>query len=511
MILENGVIRTMDPSLPTARALAIAGAYVAGGVGVHETALASPEAVDLGGRCVLPGFTDSHVHFPTWSLAQRQVKLDGCGSLDEALARVREGELVPGRWLRGYGWRDGDWNPRTEPTKEALDAVTGETPTIMISKDYHSAWLNSAALAAAGGDLDVAGGVVERDERGEPTGVLREESAWRFRDRYVLTTEDEWVEATRGGIKLASSRGVTAIHDKDGWLGAPGIFQRLRDEGNLSLRVWGSIPHDLLDDAAALSLRSGFGDELLRIGYLKCFMDGTLGSQTALLTDGTGVEITSRAELEEIVRRGSERGWPVGVHAIGDQANRNALDAFEATRDAWEPKGLRQRIEHAQCLTAEDLPRFAELGVACSVQFSHAPSDRDLADRLWPDRIDGTYAFRSLLDSGAVVANGSDAPVEELEPLAGIAAGVLRSIDERPAWRPEEALTVEQALHATCVAPAWLSGDERRRGRLLPGMLADLVVLDRDPVTSAPEELRELQVVATMVGGRWVHNPPPWG
>ena len=510
MILENGVVRTMDTSLPTAGALAIAGTYVAGGVGVHETALASPEVVNLGRRCVLPGFTDAHVHFPTWSLAQTQMKLDGCASLDEALARVRAAEVVPGRWLRGYGWRDGDWDPRIEPTKEALDAVTGETPTIMISKDYHSAWLNSAALAAAGGDLEVAGGVVERDEHGEPTGVLREESAWRFRDRYVLTTEDEWVEATRAGVKLANARGVTAIHDKDGWLGAPGIFQRLHDESNLSLRVWGSIPHHLLEDAAALSLRSGFGDEFLRIGYLKCFMDGTLGSQTALLTDGTGVEITSREELEEIVRRGAERGWPVAVHAIGDQANRNALDAFEATRDAWEPKGLRQRIEHAQCLTPEDLPRFAALGVACSVQFSHAPSDRDLADRLWVDRLDGTYAFRSLLESGAVVANGSDAPVEELEPLAGIAAGVLRSIDERPAWRPEEALTVEQALHATCVAPAWLSRDERRRGKLLPGYLADLVVLDRDPVTCEPEELRDLQVVATMVGGRWMHNPPPW-
>jgi predicted amidohydrolase YtcJ len=510
VILENGIIRTLEPSLPTSRALAIAGAYVAGGVGVHETALASPEVVNLGGRCVLPGFIDSHVHFPTWSLAQRQVKLDGCESLDQALARVRDAEVVPGRWLRGYGWRDGDWNPSVEPTKEALDSVTGETPTIMISKDYHSAWLNSAALAAAGGDLDVHGGVVEREAHGEPTGILREESAWRFRDRYVLTTEDEWVEATRAGIKLAGSRGVTAINDKDGWLGAPGIFQRLRDEGHLSLRVWGSIPHERLDGAAALSLHSGFGDDFLRIGYLKCFMDGTLGSQTALLTDGSGVEITSRQELEEIVRRAAERGWPVGVHAIGDRANRNALDAFEATRDAWQPKGLRQRVEHAQCLTPEDLPRFAGLGVACSVQFSHAPSDRDLADRLWADRIEGTYAFRSLLESGAVVANGSDAPVEELEPLAGIAAGVLRSIDGRPAWRPEETLTVEQALHATCVAPAWLSGDERRRGKLLPGYLADLVVLDRDPITCEPEELREVEVVATMVGGRWVHNPPPW-
>jgi hypothetical protein len=510
VILENGVIRTLDPALPLSRALAIAGDRVAGGVGVHETALASPETVNLGGRCVLPAFTDSHVHFPTWSLAQRQVKLDGCGSLDEALARVREAEVPPGRWLRGYGWRDGDWTPRTEPTKAALDEVTGETPAILISKDYHSVWLNSAALAAAGGDLDVAGGVVERDQRGEPTGVLREESAWRFRDRYVETTADEWVEATRAGIRLANARGVGAIHDKDGWLGSPGIFQRLRDEGSLSLRVWGSLPHEAVEHARGLALRSGFGDEYLRIGYLKCFMDGTLGSQTAWLSDGSGVRITSGEELREIVRRGAEAGWPVGVHAIGDGANREALDAFEATRELWQPLGLRHRIEHAQCLTPEDVPRFAELGIACSVQFSHAPSDRDLAERLWADRLEGTYAFRTLLESGALLANGSDAPVEELDPLAGIAAGVLRTIDERPAWRPQEALTVEQALHAQIVAPAWLSGDERRRGRLLPGFLADLVVLDRDPLAIEPEELREVQVVATMVGGRWVHNPPPW-
>jgi len=510
VILENGLIRTLDPSLPTSRALAIAGPNVAGGVGVHESALASPETIDLGGRCVLPAFTDAHVHFPTWALAQKQIKLDGCDSLDEALARVAAAEAKPGRWLRGYGWRDGDWSPPSEPTKEALDAVTGETPAIFISKDYHSVWLNSAALAHAGGDLEVDGGVVERDVRGEPTGVLREEAAWRFRDRYVETTQDEWVEATRAGIALANARGVCAIHDKDGWLGAPGIFQRIREEGNLSLRVWGSIPHGLVEHASELSLRSGFGDEFLRIGYLKCFMDGTLGSQTALMTDGTGVEITSREELEEVIRKGAEAGWPVSVHAIGDQANRNALDAFEATKDAWQPAGLRHRIEHAQCLTPEDVPRFAELGIACSVQFTHAPSDRDLAERFWPDRLGGTYSFRSLLESGALVANGSDAPVEELDPIAGLSAGVTRSIDDRSAWRPEETLTVEQALHAICVAPTFLSGDERRRGRLLPGLAADLVVLDRDPFTVEPEELSELQVVATMVAGRWVHNRPPW-
>jgi predicted amidohydrolase YtcJ len=261
-----------------------------------------------------------------------------------------------------------------------------------------------------------------------------------------------------------------------------------------------------LDELEALDFTAGLGDEWLRAGYLKAFMDGTLGSQTALMLDGSGVEITTREELEDVIRRGARIGWPVAVHAIGDRANRNALDAFEATRDEWEPKGLRHRIEHGQCLAPEDLPRFAELGVAVSVQFSHAPSDRDLADRFWPGQADGTYAFRSLLESGATVANGSDAPIEELEPLAGIRAGVLRTIDERPAWHPEQAVTVEQALHATCVTPAWLTGDEKRRGKLLPGFLADLVVLSTDPA----EDLAGCEVVATMAGGRWVHNPPPW-
>jgi predicted amidohydrolase YtcJ len=257
-------------------------------------------------------------------------------------------------------------------------------------------------------------------------------------------------------------------------------------------------------------VRSGFGGTLLRLGYLKAFMDGTLGSETARLLDGSGVQITSREELEEHIRKGAQAGLPVAVHAIGDLANREALDAFEATREAWEPLGLRHRIEHAQLLTDEDVPRFAELGVAASVQFSHAPSDRDLADRIWRDTTSRPYAYRSLLDSGAVLANGSDAPIEELDPLAGIRAGVLRTLEDRDAWRPEEAVSVEEALVATTRAPAWVACDEHRRGKLVPGFVADLVVLDRDPLACEPEELREVQVVATMLGGTWTHNPPPW-
>ena len=512
MILENGVIRTMDTSLPTARGLAIAGEWIAGGVGTHETALASPERIDLAGRCVLPGFTDSHVHFPTWAIAQREVRLEDTRSLDEALARVRAAfrDVRPGTWLLGRGWRSGDWQPPVDPTKELLDEIAGDTPVALMARDSHSVWLNSAALDRANGDLQVPGGVVELDEGGEPTGVLREESCWHFRDAYIETTDDEYMEAMRGAIKLANARGVAAVHDKDGWLGALRFWQRLESEGALTLRVWQSLPAEKADELGALGIASGFGNTRLRLGYLKVFMDGTLGSQTARLLDGSGVEITSRAEFANLIRHAARAGFPVAVHAIGDQANRDALDAFEETRGEWQRLGLRQRVEHAQLLAPEDLGRFAQLGVAASVQFSHAPSDRDLADRLWAGKTENAYAFRSLWDSGALVVNGSDAPIEELDPLAGICAGVLRTLDERAAWHPEQALTVEQALQASTVNPAWLAGDERRRGKLLPGYYADLVVLDRDPVTSAPDELPEVTVVATMLGGTWVHNPPPW-
>jgi predicted amidohydrolase YtcJ len=508
VIITGGTIRTLDPSLPTASALAIAGDRVVGGVGTHELALPSPDRLDLRGRCVVPGFSDAHVHFPTWAIARRQVRLEGCASLGEALARVAAAP-VGDDWLVGYGWRSGEWADGREPTRHDLDAVLGDRPVALWSKDVHSLWLSSAALARAGGDLAVPGGVVELDERGEPAGVLREESAWRFR-RHVAVSDDQYLEAMREGIAVAHSRGVTAVHDKDGWLGAVRLWQRLHADGRLSLRVWQSLPYERLDELTALGLRAGIGDDFLRIGYLKAFMDGALGSGTAWMLDGSGVPITSSEQLADIVRRASAAGWPVAVHAIGDRANREALDAFEATRADWAPRGLRHRIEHAQLVAPEDIPRYAQLGVACSVQLSHGPSDRDLAERHWAGKLDGAYAFRSLLDSGAVVANGSDAPIEELDPLLGVRAGVLRTLDGRDGWRMQEALTVGQALHATTVAPAWLTGEERRRGTLVPGRLADLVVLDRDPILCPLDELEAVKVVATMVGGRWAHNPPPW-
>jgi predicted amidohydrolase YtcJ len=472
VLLTGGVIRTMDPERPVVEALAIEDGRIA--------ARGGGERIDLAGRCVVPGFTDSHAHFPTWALMRRRLRLEDCATIAEAVERVGEAaaRVAPGDWLLGYGWRGADWE--REPTAADLDAVVGGVPTALWSKDYHTLWVSSAADAS---------------------GVLRESEAWEFRDRHIPVPADEYVDAMLEAIPLAHARGVTAVHDKDGWLGALGLWQRVRARGALTLRVWQSLPGDRLDELERLGLRSGLGDAFLRAGYLKLFMDGTLGSGTATMLSGGGIELTSRDELERIVRRAARAGWPVAVHAIGDRANREALDAFAATRDEWAPRGLRQRIEHAQHLSADDVARFGELGVAVSAQFTHATSDRDVVDRRLPGDDVRSYAFGSLWESGALIANGSDAPIEELDPLAGIVAGALRTSDDRPAWRPHDALTVVQALRATTVNPAWLAGDEHRRGMLVPGHDADLVVLDRDPVT---DDVAATRVVATMVAGRWV-------
>ncbi len=511
MILENGLIKTLDPALPTARALAIAGDRIAGGVGVHEHALPTPERVDLGERCVVPGFVDAHTHFLSWALAQSMLDLEGTRSLDDALGRVADAvsALRSGGWLVGRGWREGDWTQGHEPDRHALDGVAAGAPVALSSKDGHSLWLSSAAIDEAAIALDELGAVVERDASGEPTGVLRQEAAWAFLARAVRVSDEQAREAMGRALRLANARGVTAVHDQDGARGILAHWQTLHAERRLSVRVWQTLPASELSYLAALGLRSGFGDDMLRLGHLKVFMDGALGSATANLIGAGGVELTSASELEQIARDAARAGWPLSIHAIGDQANRDALDALERARDVWEPLGLRHRIEHAQLVDEADLGRFARLGIGCSVQFSHAPSDRELAEKQWTGRLEGAYAYASLAASGALLANGSDAPVEELDPIAGLRAGVVRTLDEREPWRVDEALSPLQALAATTVGPAWLERAEHGRGRLVPGALADLVVLNTEPTDRALAN-DEVEVVATMLAGRWVHGPPPW-
>ena len=514
LLLRGGSVRTLDPARPEAAALVIRGDRIAAVLDDPADGPARARRIDLDGGCVLPGFTDAHVHFPSWALARGQLQLTRVRSLPEALARVAEAAAgrPRGAWLRGGGWRDELWPSEDRPDRWALDAVTAHLPVALRSQDGHSLWLNSAALAIAGEDLETPGGVVERDPAGEPTGILREEAAWRFQARFAAGSE-EVLGAMKAALPAVAAAGVVALHDKDGGRGAPQHFATLRDAGELTVRVWQSLPAEGLDALMALAVDAGVpvasprhpaAGELVRIGYVKAFMDGTLGSRTARLLDGSGIEITSSEALAEIIRRAASAGLPVAVHAIGDRANREALDAFAATEAIWRPLGLRHRIEHAQCVHADDLPRFAQLGITASVQYSHATSDQDLVERIWGARGAHSYPYRSLLDAGTRLAAGSDAPVEPLDPVAGLRAAVYRTIGDRPPWRPEQAIELTAALGSFTREPAWLERAEDSRGMLRAGLAADLIVLDRDPVA----DLGLARVKATMLAGRWLLAPP---
>jgi predicted amidohydrolase YtcJ len=483
LVLHGGPVRTMDPAHPVGRALVLAGDRIEAVLDDPADAPRGAERIDLAGGCVLPAFTDAHVHFPSWALARRELDLLGARSVADAAARVAA-RAPSGGWVRGRGWREGLWPPGDVPSASALRA---DVPVMLRAHDGHSLWVNGPALALAEGDLETPGGVVERHGDGTPTGILREEAAWRFELRFA-PQRGEVLAAMRAALPAVAAAGVVALHDKDGDREAPALFAAL---GPLPFAVWQSIPAHRLDA------------EHDRADYVKAFMDGTLGSRTARLLDGSGVEITSTAGLAEIIQRAAAFRLPVAVHAIGDQANRDALDAFAATADTWRPLGLRPRIEHAQCVHPEDVPRFAALRVTASVQYTHATSDRDLADRLWGERAAHSYPYGALLAAGARLAGGSDAPVEPLDPLAGLRAAVLRTDGARPPWRAEHAIGLDAALASFTAVPAWLEGAEGRRGTLRAGLAADLVVLDRDPFA----DLVGARVAGTMRAGAWLIPP----
>lgn len=538
MILDNANVLTMDPALPRAKALAIAGGRVLGGVDSREDAIASHahERVDLRGRTVVPGLVESHCHFRGWALARHRLQLGEATSLDGVLDRVRmhaaaghEVEELPGvprpvsprqadEWVLGGGWAD-EVVAGGADVGILLDEAAGGRPAALHSRDGHALWTTATALARLGlelDDLQVTGGVVERDAAGRFTGVLREESAWLVRRRLPDDDLDMRVLAT--AMREAARRGVTSLHDMDG-AAALRAWRRLEDERGLAIRVWVHLLADDLEHVEALGLGAGWGSERLAIGALKLFADGTLGSGTALLYEPElprageqpreGVAVLSQDALRRYARRAGAAGLPLAVHAIGDRAVGDVLDALEATQEHWSHLPMRPRIEHAQLARPDDLARAARLGVAIAVQPAMLVSDRDEADARWGDRTAHAYAYRSMVDAGCGILLGSDAPIEELHPLAAMHAAVVRDGGahglgpRRGAWHPEQSIDPETALLASTAWPADATGVGDRLGRLVPGRLADLVVLSDDPLTTP---LADLEVVATMVGGRWTHG-----
>lgn len=443
---------------------------------------------DAAGRTVLPGLWDHHVHFTQWVIGQKRIDLSGAGSAAETLQLVSDAvqKNDAGTRLTGFGFRDGLWPE--PPTLAGLDAATGEVPTVLVSADLHCMWINSAAQRQLGASTDTS-------------GLLRETESFAVLERLdsaaELTTEDY-----RRAVAAAAARGVVGVVDFENDDNAALWPQRVA-AGVDSLRVEISAWPDKLEGVIERGLQTGDvldPSGLITMGPLKVIVDGSLNTRTAWCWDPypgleaghphpCGVAAVPIEELARLLRRVQAAGISAAVHAIGDRANTEVLDTFERL-------GLTGRIEHAQLLRAADIPRFAQLGLEASVQPEHAMDDRDVAEAYWQDRTAGAFALRSLQQAGAGLRLGSDAPVSPLDPWAQISAAVTRSRDGRDAWHPEQAIDV-----ATAVAASTRTGLS-----LSPGDPADLILVDTDPLTAPPQQLRSMEVAATMLAGRFTHS-----
>jgi predicted amidohydrolase YtcJ len=523
-LLYNGAIRTLDPAAPEVSALAIRGGRVlatGSDAAMRErlAGLGNDQQINLEGRHVLPGLTDAHLHFEWYALGLSNVNAE-TATLAECLDRVaaQAARTPPGRWVTGMGWNQNVWGGAF-PTAADLDRVAPDHPVMLRAKSGHAAWANSLALRRANvnaGTAEPARGEIQRGPGGQPTGIFFEDAIDLVAHQIPEETADEVATAMLAAQQNAWRVGLTGIHDYDGRRSFT-AFQLLKERGQLGLRVVKQIKVRHLTEAIGLGLRSGFGDDWLRIGNIKVFLDGALGPRTALMTepyegepDNRGITVTDKEELYEFATQAAANGLAMTVHAIGDKANHDLLDVYTTIRGeerARRQPPLRHRCEHVQLLHPDDYRRLGQLNVIASMQPIHATSDMDMADRYWGARSVGAYAWRTQLEAGAVLAFGSDCPVEDFNPFWGIHAAVTRRrADGRPGpdgWYPEQRLSVDEALRGFTLGAAYAGYAENRLGSLAAGRVADLIVVDRDIFRVDPMAIAETQVLGTLVGGEW--------
>lgn len=528
-IIYNGNIRTLDEREGRVNALAIAqGRVIACGTDDAILALETPDTIkeNLQGQTVIPGLTDAHLHWRWTARALQEVDVFEVPSRQVALERVQQrvANIPRDEWVTGHGWSQEFWPNKSFPTAVELDRVSPNNPVFLRAKSGHAAWVNTQALKRAGVTADTPdpeGGHIGRDEHGEPNGILYE-TAMQIVGQHVPEPGVEQIaEQMKQAQKLALAAGLTGFHDFDG---PDCLFalQLLRERGELALRVVKNINDDWIDHAHALGLRWGFGDDWIRLGGLKIFADGALGPRTALMVDpyegepeNYGIVVTDKEEMQQLVSKASRLGFPATIHAIGDRAVHDVLDVYNTVRAEENQRGetpeqRRHRIEHVQIIHPDDIDRLAELKIIASMQPIHATSDYPMADAYWGERSQYAYNPRMQLDRGVVVAFGSDSPVDPFEPLNGIYAAVTRRRpDGSPGpdgWYAEARVSVAEAVRGWTFGPAYAAGMEDRLGKLAPGYLADLVVLDRDLFRIPHDEILDVGVVATMVNGQWRHG-----
>ncbi|HEX6315054.1 MAG TPA: amidohydrolase [Gemmatimonadaceae bacterium] len=516
LAIVNARVWTADSTRPWAEAVAINGdTIVALGSSAEIRKLRAARVIDARGGMVTPGFIDAHVHFVTGGFRLSSVQLRDARTPEEFVRRIREfAATVPaGTWITGGDWDHEQWGG-TLPERAWIDSITPEHPVWVNRLDGHMALANSVALRAGRVTRetgDVAGGEIVRGANGEPTGILKD-NAQSLVDRVIPEAPEVLQDrALDTAMTYVASHGVTSVHNMGSWWELA-IFERARAAGRLRTRIYAAVPLATWEQLRDTVQARGTGDEWLRIGALKGFVDGSLGSHTAAMlepfTDAPrdrGLFVNTPEDLYRWTSGADKVGLHVMIHAIGDRAIRTLLDTYERVARENGPRDRRFRMEHAQHIAPADIARFGALGVIASMQPYHAIDDGRWADKvIGAERARGTYAFRSLLDAGATLAFGSDWFVAPPTPLEGIYAAVTRrTLDDRNpgGWVPEQKITVEEALRAYTVGSATASFDEARRGSLKPGKLADLVLIDRDLTTISPESIREARVLLTVVGG----------
>ena len=527
--IVNARIWTGDAAQPWAQALVIDGATLAL-VGTNEDARKTnaEKVVDAGGRLIVPGFTDAHVHFLQGGSSLASVQLRDASTREEFVARIKAfAATVPaGTWITGGNWDHSLWGGEL-PTREWIDAVTPDHPVWINRLDGHMSLANSVTLRLAGitrATKDIAGGAIVRDRNGEPTGVLKDNAMAPVDAAMPEPSAEMQDRALQAAMKYVNEQGVTTVHNM-GTFGDLDVFARAAKTNALTTRIYAVTPLDQwekLRDAVTAKTYGGAdgrGDEWLRVGGLKGFMDGSLGSHTAAFDEpfadapkDRGLLLNPPEKMYEWISGADKAGLHVMVHAIGDRAIGMLLDIFERVGKENGARDRRFRVEHTQHPRERDIPRFAQLDVTASMQPYHAIDDGRWAEQFIGKRIATTYAFRSLLDAKARLAFGSDWFVAPATPLEGIYAAVTRrTIDDKnpDGWVPAQKITVEEALRAYTANGAYASFDESRKGTLAAGKLADLVVIDRDLFNIPPEEIRNAKVVTTVAGGKVVSGAWP--
>ena len=527
LVVVNATVYTVDEAHPRASAFAVRNGrivFVGSDREARMLAVSSTRVVDARGNVVIPGMVDAHAHLLGLGNSLRNVQLAGSATYDEVIARVveRSKSTRPGEWIVGRGWDQNLWPDKKFPTHDALSRALPNNPVVLTRIDGHAMVANAMAIRAAGvtaSTRDPDGGRIERNADGSPAGVFVDNAQGLVSRAIPAATKAQVREAILAAIAEASKWGLTGIHDAGASRRTIDIYESLAREGRYNLRNYVMVSGDSANVRHYLGVgpRSALYDGRIWIRSFKLYADGALGSRGAALLasysddpGNTGLLVTPPADLQRIATAALRRGFQVCSHAIGDRGNRVVLDAYDAALRAVPTPDHRFRIEHAQVISLQDIPRFALLGVIPSMQASHQTSDMRWAEaRVGAERIRGAYAWRSLLNSGVVIPNGSDFPVEEVNPLISFHSAVSRQDRTNwpsGGWYPEQVMTRDEALRSMTIWPAYAAFQEKTMGSITPGKYADFVILDRDIMKISATEILETKVISTWLGGKKVYG-----